>query len=289
MAAPGAIVTELGGGLVVCRTGPEHAEGLEELQRVAFPTLADQERFKARHYLHHIQIFPEGQFCAIDQATPTGRSPPERDTGSQGPPARLRAGSKVAPWVTGQVVGMTTTLRLDFEPPPATQSEIWYPSVRGDPGGAHPAHTFAEIFGEGWVPLHQPDGRWLYGADVGTHPAYRRRGIARALYSARHDTVHRLGLAGQVTVGSPSGYGALADRLPIETYYIELLAGARTDPTISAQMRIGFEPRGIIPSYLSDPACAGYGILLVLPADREVPLPAFVTASHLERLPPGGG
>jgi hypothetical protein len=57
----------------------------------------------------------------------------------------------------------------------------------------------------------------------------------------------------------------------IETYYAELLAGARTDPTVSAQMRIGFEPRGIIPGYLSDPVCAGYGIVLVLPANREVP------------------
>jgi GNAT superfamily N-acetyltransferase len=263
MAAGGAIIAELGAGLVVCRTAPEHAEGLEDLQRLAFPTLADQERFKARHYLHHIQIFPDGQFCAVDRAAPTGRSPPRADrerseeltSGDDPvgrPPERDTESPGISPWVTGQVVGMTTTFRLDFD-------------------FAHPAHTFAEIFGEGWLPLHQPNGRWLYGADVGTHPAHRRRGIARALYSARHDTVHRLGLAGQVTVGSPSGYGALADHMPIETYYAELLAGARTDPTVSAQMRIGFEPRGIIPGYLSDPVCAGYGIVLVLPASREVP------------------
>jgi GNAT superfamily N-acetyltransferase len=221
---PGETWAELGGGLVVCRTGPEHAEGLEALQRLAFPTLADQQRFKAAHYRHHVALFAEGQFCAVDRAT-------------------------------GQIVGMTTTLRLDFDLD-------------------HPDHTFAQIFGEGWLPLHRPDGRWLYGADIGTHPAYRRRGIARALYAARHDTVRRLGLAGQVTVGSLSGYGALAGEMTAEAYYAELRAGARADPTISAQLRVGFLMRGLIRGYLEDPVCAGHGVLLLLPAESEVPLPS---------------
>ena len=125
-----------------------------------------------------------------------------------------------------------------------------------------------------WLTSHDPHGRWLYGADVGTHPAYRRRGIARALYAARHATVRALDLDGQVTVGMPSGYGALATSMSAEQYYAELLAGTRTDPTISAQRAIGFEPHGLIPGYIDDPVCAGYGVLLLLPAARDVPLPA---------------
>ena len=53
-------------GLVVLHTRPEHAAQLEELQRICFPTLDDTERFKAPHYLKHIDLFPDGQFVVID-------------------------------------------------------------------------------------------------------------------------------------------------------------------------------------------------------------------------------
>ncbi len=45
---------------------PEHAEQLEALQLVCFPTLADEERFKARHYRKHLELFDEGQFVVLD-------------------------------------------------------------------------------------------------------------------------------------------------------------------------------------------------------------------------------
>jgi GNAT superfamily N-acetyltransferase len=216
---PGAEWARLPGGLVVHRTGPAHYAGLEALQRVVFPTLADAQRFKAPHYAKHVALFPDGQFCVVDGE---------------------------------RVVGMTSTIRYDLDL-------------------AHPDHTFAEMIAGGWLTSHQPAGRWLYGADVGTHPDYRGRGIARALYAARHDTVHRLGLAGQVTVGMPSGYGAVAAAMRAEDYYAELVAGTRRDPTISMQMKIGFLPRGLIAGYIDDPVCAGYGVVLVLPAATPVP------------------
>jgi len=214
-------IRRFGDGLVVCRTGPEHVDQLAELQRLVFPTLVPEERFEAKHYLHHIAQFSDGQFCVVDGAT---------------------------------VVGMTSTVRMDFD-------------------FSHPAHTFADVFRGGWLSSHEPAGHWLYGADVGTHPAYRRRGIMRALYAARHETVHRLGLAGQVTVGSPSGYGAIKHEMPADAYYDELIDGTRDDPTITAQRHIGFELRGLVPGYIHDPVCDGYGIVLVLPADREVRFP----------------
>jgi GNAT superfamily N-acetyltransferase len=208
------------GGLIVCRTGPEHADRLEALQRIVFPTLDPEERFRAEHYRHHVAMFPAGQLCVVEPAT-------------------------------DRVVGMTSTIRMDFD-------------------FAHPDHTFADVIRGGWLTSHQPDGRWLYGADIGTHPDYRRRGIARALYAARHGVVRDLGLDGQLTVGMPSGYGAVAGEMSGEAYYAELLAGTRRDPTLSAQIAIGFEPRRLIPRYINDPVCGGYGVVLVLPADREV-------------------
>jgi len=212
-----------GDGLVLVQTQPEHAERLGELQRIVFPTLAPEERFEARHYRKHIELFPDGQFCVLDERTQ-------------------------------QVVGMTSTIRMAFD-------------------FDHPGHTFADVIQGGWLTSHQPDGTWLYGADIGTHPAYRRRGIARALYAARHDTVHRLELRGQLTVGMPSGYGAVKHAMTADAYYTELVAGTRTDPTITAQRRIGFELRGLIADYINDPVCDRYGIVLVLPAEREVRFP----------------
>jgi GNAT superfamily N-acetyltransferase len=213
-----------GDGLAVCRTAREHVEQLAELQRIVFPTLAADERFEARHYLRHLELFAAGQFCVVD----------------------TRRGDRV--------VGMTSTIRLDFD-------------------FAHPAHTFSDVIQSGWLTSHQPAGRWLYGADIGTHPDYRGRGAARALYAARQDTVRVLGLEGQVTVGMPSGYGAVAGAMTGEAYYAELLAGTRTDPTITAQLRIGFAIGPLIPDYIHDPVCGDYGVVLVLPADRDVRFP----------------
>ena len=69
-------------GLVVMHAQPEFADQLEELQRVSFPTLAEDERFKSRHYIKHMELFDSGQLVALDG---------------------------------GRVVGATTTLRLDFD------------------------------------------------------------------------------------------------------------------------------------------------------------------------------
>ncbi len=217
------IVRRFGDGLAVVRTEPAHADALEELQEIVFPTLAPEQRFRAAHYRRHVELFPDGQLCVVEEAS-------------------------------GRVVGMTSTIRLDFDL-------------------EHPGHTFADVIQGGWLTSHQPEGRWLYGADVGTHPAFRRRGIARALYAARHEVVHRYGLAGQVTVGMPSGYGALKRTMSAAQYYAELVSGQREDPTVSAQRRVGFELRGLLAKYLDDPVCDGYGVVLVLPAERDVRYP----------------
>jgi GNAT superfamily N-acetyltransferase len=209
---------EIAKGLVIASARPEHANQLEELQRVVFPTLADEQRFKAAHYRKHLELFAEGQFVGLD---------------------------------SDRVVAATATIRLsfDFEAPP---------------------HTFAEIIQGGWLTSHDPAGDWLYGADLGVHPGYRRRGLARALYAARQELVWASGLKGQVTAGMMSGYGAVKHEMSAEAYYEGLVSGRIKDPTLSVQQRVGFEFRGLLHNYLHDPVCDNYSVLIVLDADKEV-------------------
>ena len=53
-------------GLIVLNARPEHAGQLEELQRICFPTLSDDERFKAAHFLKHQELFAAGQLVALE-------------------------------------------------------------------------------------------------------------------------------------------------------------------------------------------------------------------------------
>ena len=149
------------------------------------------------------------------------------------------------------MVGATTTLRLNFD-------------------FDHIDHTFADIIQGGWLTSHEPEGAWLYGADVGVDPDYRGRGLATALYAARQETVWRLGLKGQVTAGMIPGYGAVKERMPAEDYYRDVVAGVVRDSTLSMQMGVGFEPKALLANYLNDPICDNYSVLLVLGADKDV-------------------
>ena len=206
-------------GVVIASTGPEHAGPLAALQELCFPTLAPEQRFVAAHYRKHLELFPEGQFVALDG---------------------------------DRVVGGTSTCRLHFD-------------------FNHVGHSFDDVIQGGWLTSHEPDGDWLYGADISVHPDHRGRGLARGLYAARQHTVRRLGLEGQVTAGMMRGYGAVKDRMSAEEYYRGLANGSINDPTLSAQMRIGFELRGLLPHYVHDPVCDDYAVLIVLDASRDVP------------------
>lgn len=169
----------------------------------------------------------------------------------------FRAGQFVAT-DGASVVGMTSTMRTTFD-------------------FDHPHHTFAELIDGGWLTKNDPQGQWMYGVDIGVDPTYRGQAIGRALYAARQQAAQKLGLLGQVTVGMLSGYGAVRNEISVDDYYAELVQGDRFDPTVSVQMRIGFEPRGLISEYVNDPVCDGYGVLLVLPSTAEIAWPDKAT------------
>jgi len=150
-----------------------------------------------------------------------------------------------------RLVGATTTMRT-------TEDE-----------GLRP-HRFTDMAGGGWLTRHRPAGEWLYGLDMGIHPDYRGRGLSRLLYRARQELVTRFGLMGQLTVGMMNGYGSVAGEMSGEEYYRQWVEGGRSDPTLTAQRRIGFRPLALIADYLHDPGCGNYGVLMRLDASQPV-------------------
>lgn len=53
-------------GITITNMLPEHAEQLETLQRIVFPNLAEEELLHTDQYKKHVELFPEGQFVALD-------------------------------------------------------------------------------------------------------------------------------------------------------------------------------------------------------------------------------
>lgn len=143
-----------------------------------------------------------------------------------------------------QPIAMSATFRLPFD-------------------FEHPAHVFHEIIDGGYFTNHDPDGPYLYGADMSVHPAYRRQGIASRLYDARKSLIQQLNLKGMIAGGMIPGYRAHADRLGIEEYVALVVRGELHDPTLSAQLRNGFAVRGILHDYLHDAALGHDATLIV--------------------------
>jgi GNAT superfamily N-acetyltransferase len=127
----------------------------------------------------------------------------------------------------------------------------------------HIEHRYIDAVDHNWLGRHDPAGRWLYGADIGVLPEYRRRGLARRLYAARQALVRRLNLQGHVAGGLLRGYGAWKDRLPIDEYVARVVDGRLVDPTLTAQLRCGFRVHGIIQNYVTDPSCGNKAAFLV--------------------------
>jgi GNAT superfamily N-acetyltransferase len=154
--------------------------------------------------------------------------------------------------IDGKIAGSTSSIRYHFDP-------------------EHPEmHRFADLFDDGFMRTHQPEGNWLYGMDMAVFPEYRGLGIARKLYRARQNLVRELGLEGQVTVGMLNGFAAHSTQYTLEKYYQAWVDGVLKDPTVSVQQKIGFKLCGLMKDYLSDPTCGNAGVLLVLPANLDV-------------------
>lgn len=159
--------------------------------------------------------------------------------------AYFPAGQFVATAEDGTLIGTATSMRLDL------------------PEALAP-HTWSEITGRGSLSTHVPGGAAMYGVNIAVDPAWQNRGVGRALYMARLDLARRLGCQAFVAGARIPGYVAVADRMSPEAYLAEVAAGTRTDPTVTKQMAVGFEVKGLIRDYAPDPETLGHAALIVL-------------------------
>lgn len=146
--------------------------------------------------------------------------------------------------IDGVLVGMSSSLRhnIDF-------------------GEAQ--HSFDEMIAGGYFTNHNPHGEWLYGADMSTHPDYRRRGIASMLYDARKALIKRLNLRGMVGGGMVPGYRHYKHEMSLEIYAAKVSAGEIHDPTLTPQLKNGYVVRGVIHDYLHDELLGNDATLIV--------------------------
>ncbi|HET9065764.1 MAG TPA: GNAT family N-acetyltransferase [Gemmatimonadales bacterium] len=157
-----------------------------------------------------------------------------------------------------QVIGMAASLRLKWEL-------------------VHLDRPWREITAHGMFSTHDPQGMTLYGAEVMADPDRRGQGIGSALYRARDKLVGQLGLK-RIRAGARlRGYHKVADVLSPESYVAQVVAGRRRDPTLSFQLRRGFEVIRVIGGYLrNDPESQGWAAVI----DRLNP--ALATARDRE-------
>ncbi len=127
----------------------------------------------------------------------------------------------------------------------------------------HYEHRYIDAVDDNWLGHHDPEGDWLYGADIGVKPAYRRRGLSTMLYKRRQQLMRDLNLRGHVAGGLLAGYGEYKGQMMVEDYVAKVVAGDIFDPTVSIQLKRGFKIHGIIENYVDDPTCDNKAAFIV--------------------------
>ena len=135
--------------------------------------------------------------------------------------------------------------------------------IRVDFDFGHTQHSIRDLVGVDGGTGHVPDGAWYYGTSIAVLPDYRRRGIGKRLYDMRKQICRDLSLAGIVAGGVIPGYAEHKDEMSAADYVAKVSAGELYDATLTMQIANGFEARGVIANYITDPAVDSWASLIV--------------------------
>ena len=127
----------------------------------------------------------------------------------------------------------------------------------------HTQHSIRDLVGVDGGTGHVPDGPWYYGTSIAVLPDYRRRGIGKRLYDMRKQICRDLNLAGIVAGGVIPGYADHKDEMSAADYVAKVSSGELYDATLTMQIANGFEARGVIADYITDPAVDSWASLIV--------------------------
>lgn len=114
-------------------------------------------------------------------------------------------------------------------------------------------HTWKDACGDSFFKNHNPKGDTLYGADISSHPDYRRLGIATKLYDARKKLAIDLNLRRIIAGARLSNYCEYANELTPLEYVAKVKRHEIKEPVLSFQIRNGFKFIKILPNYMKDP------------------------------------
>lgn len=204
-------ISEAGVDILVRHTRRQDFPQIMELCRTCYP---DDSPWKEEQLGSHLEVFPEGQFVAVDRTS-------------------------------GRVVGMAASLIVRWDD--YDMDTNW-----------------RDFTDNGYFRNHDPeDGRTLYGAEIMVHPSLRRQGIASRIYQARKELVMHLGLLRIRAGGRLRGYHRYAAQMTAEEYANAVVQGTLSDPTLSFQLKQGFQMLGVVKHYLgSDSESLGYAAVI---------------------------
>jgi len=125
-------------------------------------------------------------------------------------------------------------------------------------------HTWKEITGSSFASRHDPLGDFLYGMDICVDPAFRGKKIGERLYNERRKLCQSLKLKGILFGARIPGFAKRRKLYPTPEKYLEAVTTKKIkDPTVSFQIKNGFEPIMVLNNYLpSDNESMGYAILM---------------------------
>lgn len=115
----------------------------------------------------------------------------------------------------------------------------------------------------------------MYGVESCVHPDQRGAGIGRRLMDARKRVLKQLNLRGMICGSAIIDYHKVAHEVPVEAYVGDVVAGRRFDTNLSKQLKMGFRAGHIIPDYLNDYDCQGYGVEIIWDNPEYQPEPIF--------------
>ncbi|MGO0063753.1 GNAT family N-acetyltransferase [Brevibacillus fluminis] len=151
-------------------------------------------------------------------------------------------GAMIAVLPDGTIAGSSTSLIIHYDGKP---------------------HTWAQVADNGYIrKSHQPDGDSLYGIDVCVRPAFRKLGVAKALYEARKQLVTQLGLKRFLAGCRIPGYHQHAAHMSGQAYVERVVRGELYDQVLSFMLKQGLTPIQILENYVEDEESLNKAVLV---------------------------